>query len=133
MIFGPEGDASVAVTTSGRAYSGSVDSQSHVLQLNVAVVTLFRVGTLVRSGPPECDPGTEPLYVTVALDECLFDDHVGTTAFRMQMGPGFDVAADDRGPCDVQPLVGPLDLAARASIHWGEMAAFNPPDPDAAR
>ncbi len=118
----------------GWTYFGSVDTQGKMLRLTVNMVALFDAGTWEHTGPPECAPFTETLYTTISLEDCLFDDLVGVTAFRMQMDTGFAVAEDNRGPCTVAPLMAPLaEYSAQASIHWGEMTPFFPPDPDAAR
>lgn len=116
-------------------YLGSVDSQSHVLQLNMFLVALFPGSEWRRTGPQdECGAFTVPIWLGVQMEKCLFDDVVGLTAFRMQMDTGFAVAEDNRGPCTVAPLMAPLaEYSAQASIHWGEMTPFFPPDPDAAR
>jgi hypothetical protein len=70
------------------------------------------------------------------IEHCLFDDLVGVTAFRMQMGSDYDVPEDNRGPCTAPSLV--ADLAANApsaqvTMHWDAMTSTYPPDPDAAR
>jgi hypothetical protein len=117
-------------------YFGSVDTQSHTLQFNIAVVGVFKAGSYVRTriGPDDCDPFNRPLYVTMAIDDCLYDDLVQSPAFRMQMQDDFTVPADDRGPCDAQPLIGELHgLKGQAKIKWGEMTPSFLPDPDAAR
>jgi hypothetical protein len=117
-------------------YFGSVDTQSHTLQLNVGVVGVFNAGSYVRTriGPDDCDPFNLPLYVTMAIDNCLYDDIVQAPAFRMQMQDDFTVPADDRGPCDAQPLIGELDgLKGQARIKWNQMTPLFLPDPDAAR
>ncbi len=117
-------------------YFGSVDSQSHTLQLNLSVMTLYNVGSWVRSGATECGLATVPLYGVLKVEDCLFDDLTGVKAFRMQMSSDYDVSTDNRGPCGVDPLVTyllGLGLTAQASIHWDEMATFYPPDPETAR
>lgn len=117
----------------GWTYFGSVDTQGRMLQLTVNLVALYDAGTWEHTGPPECAPFTEALYTTISLEDCLFDDLVGVTAFRMQMGSAFDVTADERGPCDVDPLVSQIDQPARSSMRWGTITPDYPPDPDAAR
>jgi hypothetical protein len=70
----------------------------------------------------------------MAIDNCLYDDIVQAPAFRMQMQDDFTVPADDRGPCDAQPLIGELDgLKGQARIKWNQMTPLFLPDPDAAR
>lgn len=118
----------------GWTYFGSVDSQSHVVQLNMHEQTLFQVGTWVRSGDPDCGLYTVPLYGTLQIDNCLFDDLVGVTTFRLQMDPDYSVQADDRPPCTVPALLTYLTpLTGQASIHWAAMRGEHLPDPDAAR
>lgn len=117
-------------------YFGSVDTESHTLQLNMAVLTVFDAGTWVATGPPgACDTFSRPYYVTVSIEDCLYDDIVQTAAFRMQMGDDFVVLEDQRGPCTVDPLVSQLsdDHQAQAKIRWGTMTPLSLPDPDAAR
>lgn len=120
----------------GWTYLGQVDSQAHTLLLNMNILALFLAGTWVRSGPPECAPYTVQLYPPVQIQECLFDDLQGVTAFRMGMGSDFEVTADTRGPWTVDPLptylLG-LGLQGQVSVHWSEMTPFFTPDPDAAR
>lgn len=118
----------------GWNYFGSVDSQTHTLQLNMYILAGFDGSKWIRTGPAECGVFTAPSRLIVRIEDCLFDDLVGVTAFRMQMDPDYAVQADDRGPCSVHPLFTPLfDLAAQVSIHWDAMDASYPPDPDAAR
>jgi hypothetical protein len=119
------------------SYFGSVDTQSHTLQLNIAVLGVFKAGTYVRTriGPGDCDTFNVPQWVSLAIDECLYDDLVQSPAFRMQMGDDFTVPEDNRGPCDAKdPLIGQVnDNHAQGKIKWAEMTPFYPPDPDAAR
>ena len=121
----------------GWTYFGSVNSQSHELQLDLHILTFVtKVGTWVRSGPTDCGLATIPLYGGLKVEDCVFDDVTAVTGFRMPMGPDYDVTADSRGPCTVEPLVTYLSgvgLQAQASIHWDDMATFFPPDPEAAR
>jgi hypothetical protein len=118
------------------SYFGSVDSQSHTLQLDVCLVAGYEVGTWVRSGTDQCPRYSLVLAATMEIEHCLFDDLVGVTAFRMQMGSDYDVPEDNRGPCTAPSLV--ADLAANApsaqvTMHWDAMTSTYPPDPDAAR
>ena len=117
-------------------YFGSVDTESHTLQLNMAVLTVFVAGTWVATGPPgECETFNRPYYVTVAIDDCLYDDLVQTAAFRIQMDNDFAVLEDQRGPCTVDPLVSQLSNShqGQAKIRWGTLTPLSLPDPDAAR
>ena len=118
-------------------YFGSVDTESHTLQLSIAVLGVFKAGTYVRTrtGPDPCDTFNLPQWVSLYIDDCLYDDLVGTKGFRMQMDNDFVVAQDERVPCDADdPLIGEVnDNHAQGKIKWGEMTPFFLPDPDAAR
>jgi hypothetical protein len=118
-------------------YLGSVDTKAHKLQLNIAVLGVFKAGTYVRTQTPgedPCDTFNLPLYATLAFDDCLYDFTNQTKAFLIDMDDAFIVPADERGPCDVQPLIGDLDgQKGQARIKWDEMTPFFLPDPDAAR
>jgi hypothetical protein len=117
-------------------YFGSVDTQNHTLQLNIAVLAGFVAGTWVINGSdPQCTPFNQPLHVSMVIDDCLYDDLVQSPAFRMQMTNDFTVGADSRGPCTVDPIASPLqgDYQSQATIHWNDMTPVFLPDPDAAR
>lgn len=118
-------------------YFGSVDTKTHMLQLSMQMIVVFNAGTWVRtaSEDPPCDAFSRPIYVTMTIEDCLYDDTNETTAFRMPMGDDFKVFDDERGPCSVDPLVTALidDAQAEAKIKWGEMIPIFLPDPDAAR
>lgn len=118
-------------------YFGSIDTESHTLQLSIAVLGVFKAGTYVRTrtGPDPCDTFNLPQWVSLYIDDCLYDDLVGTKGFRMQMDNDFVVAQDERVPCDADdPLIGEVnDNHAQGKIKWGEMTPFFLPDPDAAR
>ena len=117
------------------SYFGSVDSKAHSLQLNIAILCVFNAGSWKVTGPAdECDPFNRDLYVSMAIDDCLYNEHFQVPAFRIPMDSEFSVAADERGPCDVQPLIGETDgLMGQAKIKWSEITPFFLPDPDAAR
>jgi len=118
-------------------FFGSVDTQSHTLQLNIAVLGVFKAGTYVRTqvGEEHCDTFNLPQWVSIFIDDCLYDDLAQSPAFRMQMGDDFTVPGDERGPCDADdPLIGEVnDNHAQGKIKWGEMIPFFLPDTDAAR
>ena len=118
-------------------YFGSVDTKTHMLRLTMQMIVVFNAGTWVRtaSEDPPCDAFSLPIYVTMTIEDCLYDDTNGTTAFLMPMGDDFKVLDDERGPCSVDPLVTELndDEQAEAKIKWGEMIPSSLPDPNAAR
>jgi hypothetical protein len=118
-------------------YFGSVDTKAHMLQLNIAVLGIFKAGQWVRTrvGPDPCDPFTLPIYATMVIEDCLYDLKIQAPAFQMQMDNAFVVAESQRGPCDVDPLTTELneDFRAQAKIKWGQMSPSFLPDPDAAR
>ena len=114
----------------GWIYFGSVDTQSHRLQLSMQVLTAFEAGRWVRSG--DCEAFDKPYYVILAMEDCLFDDLAQTTAFRMQMGDDFGVPEDNRGPCDVESIID-TDQNVQVKIRWSAMPAIFPPDPNTAR
>ncbi len=120
----------------GYGYLGQVDTQDMRLFLGVHTFTLFNGARWVHGGPEECGSFDLELYISVKIDECLYDEaHPGFVAgFDMELEPNFSVAEGERGPCTVAPLVAPLvQLSAQASVRWGAMTATHPPDPDAAR
>jgi hypothetical protein len=118
----------------GWSYLGSVDTQHHELQLNMWALSLFPGARWIRTGPAECAPNNIALYISVKIDDCLYDDLQGVKAFRISMGSDFSVSADTRGPWVVLPHVAPLaDLTGEASMHWDAFTVSHPPDPDAAR
>jgi len=120
----------------GWDYYGSVDTQNRELQLNMYLFALFGGSTWTRSGPPECGPFTTPMWISVTIEDCLFDDVAGPglKAFLMGMNPDFSVPADNRGPWTVPPNMSPLmGLTGEVSMRWDAMTSNHPPDPDAAR
>ena len=99
-------------------YLGSVDSQSHVLQLNMFLLALFPGSEWRRSGPQEeCGAFTVPLWLAVQMEECLFDDVVGLTAFRMQMDTNYAVAEDEPGSVHGRSSSSAARGLLRASVH----------------
>jgi hypothetical protein len=116
-------------------YFGSVDTKNHSLQLNMAILCVFDAGSWKLTGPAdECEPFNRDLYVSMAIDDCLYNEFFQTPAFRIPLDNEFAVAEGERGPCDVQPLIGETDgLMGQAKIKWSDMTPFFLPDPDAAR
>ncbi|HKW15355.1 MAG TPA: hypothetical protein VJS69_12780, partial [Candidatus Krumholzibacteria bacterium] len=117
------------------SYFGSVDTQSHKLQLNMAILCVFKAGTWSMSGPTDrCENFNRPFYATLALDDCLYDLKIQAPAFLVDMDDKFVVKEDHRGPCDIMPLVGDFDdLTASAKISWTAMTPNVLPDPEDAR
>ena len=114
-------------------YFGSVDTQSHKLRLIMQVLAVWKAGTWKKSG--DCENFEKPLYAQLAIEDCLFNDLNQTTAFSMDMNNDFEVLADQRGPCSVDPMVSNLagDHEGQAKIRWNDITPFFLPDPDAAR
>jgi hypothetical protein len=117
------------------SYFGSVDTQSHKLQLNMAILCVFKAGTWSMTGPLDrCENFNRTFYAALALEDCLYDLKIQAPAFLMDMDDKFVVIGDQRGPCSVEPLVGKYDdLTAQATLKWTEMNPDLLPDPDAAR
>ncbi len=165
VLFGPSDDSRIEITTGGEysetiadctdtytlgqggkiesvwygspdglyVYFGSVDTKAHQLRLAMQVLAVFTAGTWKRSG--DCENFSKPLYVQVATEDCLFDDHGQATAFLIPMNNDFEILKGERGSCSVTPLVTHLgpELDGQAKIRWNDITPFFLPDPDAAR
>jgi hypothetical protein len=118
----------------GWNYLGSVDTQNHELLLHTFALFLVPAARWIRGGAEECGSYDIQLHIGAQIDECLFDDLQGVTAFRIAMEQDFSVPADTRGPWTVPALVAPLaELSGEASVRWNNFTVNHPPDPDAAR